>query len=50
MSKKTFQDVVEESVVSRVYALDELKGEHRKTILSNMDRNFKQLLYVTNLI
>lgn len=50
MSKKTFQDIVEESVISKVYALDELETRHRETILYNMDRNFKHLLYETDLI
>lgn len=50
MSKKTFEQVVEESVISKMYSLDELETEHRQTILDSMDKNFKQLLYVTNLI
>ena len=50
MSRKTFEQVVEESVISKMYALDQLETEHRNIILDNMDKNFKQLLYVTNLI
>jgi len=50
MSRKTFEQVVEESAISKAYALDELETEHRKIILNSMDTNFKHLLYVTNLI